>query len=187
MCSLDLPRRVSYLTLEPYLESLLESGKETVKIIVRDPKVPDNSGVYSEFFSHLNGKNIGVFNNDTNTGKFCDELWDAFPKDMTKVDASGFIEEVAAVKEVEWPHEVTQIEKAGKVTAFVMKKLISRLEDIINDEERISHEQVADKLQKQVFEDQESKELQRLHKANPDIEPAQVDSSLPIKIQSGGK
>lgn len=68
--------------------------------------------------------------------------------------------------------------KAGKITSFIMKKLILRLEDVINDEEKVTHKQIAD----QVSEVLEKGDLSKFKSSNPDFDFEQVDNSTPLKI-----
>jgi len=58
--------------------------------------------------------------------------------------------------------------KAAKTTEFILKKCILRVEDIINDEEKISHSSVSQKI-KQTLENTESKDFIKFKKQYPDI------------------
>jgi nucleosome binding factor SPN SPT16 subunit len=125
---------------------------------------------------------VGVFEKDHSEGKFIDELRAAVPAKFQLKDAADFFEALAGRKTAT---EQAQLEKSGRVTAFVLKKLISRIEDIINDEEKISHAQVADKM-RQILEAEDSAELAKFSKQNSDVDTTQIELPLPIKIQSGG-
>ena len=117
-----------------------------------------------------------MFSQDKSTGKFAEEFAKAMPKNFTKVDAGEFFEKISAVKNEQ---EIDNVSKAGLVTSFLLKRLIVRIEDIVNDEEKVTHKDVASKLQ-EAIENEESKELSKFKKLNPDVEIDQIDTALPI-------
>lgn len=64
--------------------------------------------------------------------------------------------------------ELEALSKAGKTSEFIVQKVILRIEDIINDEEKISHATVSDKIKK-TLEDIDSRDYLKFKKSNPDI------------------
>ena len=119
-----------------------------------------------------------MFANDKPFGKFADELEKSMPAHFQKVDAESIFDEVMAVKEEE---DLDSAEKAGRVTTFLMKRLISRIEDVLNDEEQISHHEVAQQI-KTIAEKTEEKDMQKFFKNNTDVDLEQIDVTLPVRI-----
>lgn len=124
-----------------------------------------------------------MFLKDRNQGQITDELFKAIPSHFDRVEAGELFDEISSVKT---GLEMDSLEKAGKAVCFILKWLQARIENVINDEEKIQHSVVAWKIQ-EIIENEESKDRQKLAKSHPDLILDQLDSGLPIKIQSGGK
>lgn len=141
--------------------------------------------VYKEFYGYVKGESpkVGLFLQDKNQGQFAEEVLNSLPAHFQRSDAGEFFEKVSSVKT---SSELEALSKAGKTSEFIVQKVILRIEDIINDEEKISHATVSDKIKK-TLEDIDSRDYLKFKKSNPDILLDQIDTSIPIKIQSGGK
>lgn len=81
-----------------------------------------------------------MFLKDKNQGQITDELFKAIPHNFERVDASELFEEIIAVKSAS---EQESLEKAGKIVCMLLWKVQGRIEDVINDEEKIQHAVVA--------------------------------------------
>lgn len=135
---------------------------------MRDQKHDDYLNVYKEFYGYVQGDapKVGLFLKDKNQGQFAEEVLSALPAHFKRLDAGDFFEEVSSVK---IPIELEALTKAGKTSEFIVQKVILRIEDIINDEEKITHATVSQKI-KQTLENIESKEYVKFKKTNPDIQ-----------------
>ena len=158
--------------LGQYLEALVDQENDpqrgVVQILTRDPKNEDShEAVYQEFLGHIKGKSpkIGVFAG-LEQGRFVEALNKSIPAHFERKDAGPFLHELVSSKTDE---DMEMVQKAGCFTAFVTKRLISRIEDVVDEENKVSHSKVANDL-KTEFEEEESKVVKKFKAKYPDID-----------------
>ena len=98
-------------------------------------------------------------------------------------DCSLFVDEILAVKESE---ELENIKIASKYACFVMDNMIKKFENVIDDDKKITHEQISNDIKILTEKPQFQLKFKEKYNLNS-INPSQLEvSSLPV-IQSGGK
>eukprot|EP00123_Amoebidium_parasiticum_P018054 comp24084_c0_seq1/m.43387 comp24084_c0_seq1/g.43387 ORF comp24084_c0_seq1/g.43387 comp24084_c0_seq1/m.43387 type:complete len:1079 (-) comp24084_c0_seq1:25-3261(-) len=129
------------------------------------------------------GKTVGVVSKDLPRDQKKEGLAEAFVKHMDahkdqieQVDATEGLSMLMAIKDAE---EKTIMERSGAISASAMKYFQEKvLEDIIENNKKATHSQLADKLEA-LFTD--------LHKLGVKVAAEAVESCFLPMIQSGGK
>lgn len=148
-----------------------------VELLVRD-KTDKNKANFDKIIEGIkqsrSGKTIGIFAKDTFPGDFFKEWSDQINSEthFEKVDLSFPIGYLMAVKD---ELELSNIQKACSATeALYSKYLSTELENIIDDEKKISHSKIASGLGKAIKDKKYTKNLE------------DIDTCYDPVIQSGG-
>jgi nucleosome binding factor SPN SPT16 subunit len=160
-----------------------------LEFIIRNPK-ESNEESLEKLVKLIVDKNetvkIGKFIEEQGCGNLIDE-WkktvEVYQSKLEFKDCSQLVDEILAVKETE---ELDNIKIASKYACFIMDNMIKKFENIIDDDKKITHEQISNEIKNLTEKPQFQIKFKEKYSLN-NINTSQLEvSSIPV-IQSGGK
>jgi len=136
--------------------------------------------LFATIESEMGNKKIGIIKKDKHEGVLIDH-WNkqVSKRSLEEVDISSFIQESMTIKDDE---ALANIRNAAKFTVKVQEVMIDRIELIIDEEKKIKHNDLSEKI---FTITDNAKEMKRIEKAI-NVDPAWLDFAYSPIIQSGG-
>ncbi|KAF1814664.1 SPT16-domain-containing protein [Eremomyces bilateralis CBS 781.70] len=169
-----------------YLEPLKEEGKTPIEIHIRGKDAEENA---KQFEACLNvvkkaGKKVGLFTKETANGPFAEAWKGAFEKatsDLEQVDMSAAIS--TAALSIKDEKELRNVRDASRASTHMIKFLSDEIVEIIDEEKKITHKNLADKIRDKLDDNAFFKKI----KVSNNFDPIHLDWALTPVVQSGGQ
>jgi nucleosome binding factor SPN SPT16 subunit len=177
--------------VSPRKAKLLEAMKQdaaidfkgpTLEIITRDMKAEPIPEFVKKVLAEVpeTVTKFGYFKNDKVDGDLSQNVQESLEgeRKATLVEMSDFIEQVSMVK-IEC--EQSNMNIAGKFTEWTFKKIADEVENIIEDDTKVKHSQIQNKIERLI----ETDAISKFSKQHPGTSDDFFEYPLPIMVQSG--
>lgn len=156
-----------------------KAGKDLV-FVTKSDKLEDRE--FDELFAamaRLRLKRLGVFGNEKQKGKMIEKFEDQSQNlGYEQVDVGQRVQEMLSVKDAD---ALVAVKTCATVTAHFFGKFIAQIEDVVNDNVRISHQEISKQMDETLQKSKAS--LERDFKAKPSF----YDFPYSPVVQSGGR
>ncbi|CAI4215130.1 unnamed protein product [Parascedosporium putredinis] len=170
----------------------LKGGRFPIEILVRGKDAAENEKSFVKIADTIKaaGNKIGTLAKDTSRGPFIEEWKKTFAdqcKDVTEVDISQTLS-VAAFS-VKDETELRAMRTSSKACVALMTPyFLEEMSNILDQEKKVKHSTLADKVDKKLDDDKFWKTVQLPNKSKlpSDLDPTQLDWVTGPIVQSGG-
>ncbi|KEZ38646.1 FACT complex subunit SPT16 [Scedosporium apiospermum] len=171
----------------------LKGGRFPIEILIRGKDAAENEKIFVKIADKIkaSGNKVGTLAKDFSRGPFVDEWKKVFAdqcKDVTEVDISQTLS-VAAFS-VKDETELRAMRTSSKACVALMTPyFLEEMSNILDQEKKVKHSALADKVDKKLDDDKFWKTVQLPNKSKlpSDLDPSQLDWVTGPIVQSGGK